>query len=48
MKLAEKFIEATKKKEANPQLREWVVDSVRKHKEEMEKEKRCKRRWWLT
>lgn len=48
MKLAEKFIEAAKKKKANPQLREMIFDSVRKHKEEKEREKKLKKLWWLN
>lgn len=58
MKLAVKFIEAAKEKEANPQFRQMVFDSVRKYKEKKKKkeekekeekekkEKRKKRRWW--
>jgi len=48
MKLAEKLIEAAKKKKADPQFRKMVFDSVRRHKEEEEKEKQKKHWHWLS
>lgn len=48
MKIATRFIEAAKKEGVNPQFRQMVFDSVRRHKEKKKKdEKRKKRRWWL-